>query len=176
MRQNREGLTEIKLFQKPHYRSILFLLNLYKKDGLTLLHLRYVLEKNYKNNTDPQVQATIKKMEIFYDSKLIKAIKNGLITEGCITSRQNLYKFIKILKRMDIIVENKSKKRNEIYYKINKDFKEILEQMYVYEIIQKISELEIIPFFLKEADLRFATETKYVKIFVKIEKKLYPIV
>lgn len=126
-RRKREGITQKNIFDKPHYKSIIRLLIEYQdkkfqgKIGLKTIHFRYALEKNYRKSTDSRVKSTIKTLEPWFEEKLIELYNTKAITSECITSKQNLAKFLNNLERPPIKIIYKIGQKPDVRYYLKKE-------------------------------------------------------
>jgi len=122
-----------KIFQKPQYKSILNLLIHFQdrrydgNTGLRPLHFRYVLEQGYRESKDVRVVRTISRMQEFFGTELNQLIRSKRIVEGCITSKNNLTKFLNSLRAPTLNLIEKYGSRPDVRYKIKNDIqKQIL--------------------------------------------------
>jgi len=126
--KKRQKLTIENIFEKPPYMSILTLLIEFQdkdfqgKKGLKPIHFRYVLEVGYKDSKKPQVKSNIKRLKTFFGGRLDFLISNDSIVPECITSRQNLTKFLNNLKNPPIGAIEKTGSKSDVRYRIKKEF------------------------------------------------------
>ena len=120
------------------------------KTGLTRLHFRYVLEQNYQKpksifcpickkkypnvkskycpechtelDIDPRVKSNIKRLKIFFGDKLDFLIKDGRVIPDCITTNQNLTKFLNNLKNPPMVALEKIGDNLDVRYYIKEEF------------------------------------------------------
>ncbi len=126
--ENRQGLTTEDILEKPWYKSILNLLIEFQDKefqggkGLKQIHFRYVLVKGYKKSDKKQVQNNIKVLKIFFGDRIDFLIEKGLIIPECITSKQNLTKFLNKLEKYPITAIEKIDSNSDVRYHIKKEF------------------------------------------------------
>lgn len=119
-----------------------------KKTGLKPVQFRYTLEKNYQNpkfcpickkkytsvkskhcpkcdsklEIDSRIKSTIKKLEPWFGEKLIELSDTKAIISECITSKQNLKKFLDNLERPPLKALYKTGQKPDIRYHLKKEF------------------------------------------------------
>lgn len=126
--KKRQKLTTENIFEKPPYISILNLLIEFQdkdfqgKKGLKPIHFRYVLEMGYKDSKKSQVRSNIKRLKTFFGGRLDFLISNDSVIPECITSRQNLTKFLNNLKNPPIRAIEKIGSKSDVRYRIKKEF------------------------------------------------------
>lgn len=126
--KKRQRLTTENIFEKTPYKSILNLLIEFQgkdfqgKKGLKPIHFRYALEKGYKDSEKPQVMSNIKRLKTFFGDRLDYLIEEHRIVPECITSRQNLTKFLNNLKNPPIRAIEKTGSKSDVRYRIKEEF------------------------------------------------------
>jgi len=122
------GINIENIFIKPHYKSILNLLiefqdkEFYGKTGLRPIQFRYALEKGYRNSEDIRVQRSKVELRRFFGNKLSYLESNDRIISGCITSKNNLSKFLRNLQHPLINAIERKGSRPDIRYRIKTEF------------------------------------------------------
>lgn len=173
------------------------------KKGLKPLHFRYALEQNYqkpklafclickkkypnikskncpkchtKLEIDPRVKSNINQLKTFFGKEIDYLIDTNRIVPGCITSRQNLTKFLNNLKNPPIMAIEKIGSNADVRYRIKKVFSSELMR-----IDNKIAfdsyPLDEILFFLYEYPHRhqaiYGISRRLLKCFTKEEKNI----
>jgi len=169
------------VFERDPYRSILNLLIEFGE--LEQKHFRYALIPNHDKDT--LHKWTFNEMELFFSNRLISLITLKSIKEGCITSRNNLNKFIGVLSDLGAI--KRITKGKKIYYRISDELilkgerlrnKEVFD-LYKHVMINHIeqSERHIIYGMTKDMYNLFSKEDrdKIDKYLCDIEEKLIEI-
>jgi hypothetical protein len=116
-------VTKDSVFRVEPYRSILRLLSIFQKHkgGMEQKQFRYALIRNHDIRT-PQNKEGLDKWAIaecegFFGKTIEFFIKNNLIKEGCVSSRNNLNGFLNRLLDLEVIERNdKSRYRFSINY------------------------------------------------------------
>jgi len=157
MKGKRLRLTPENIFEKPPYKSILNLLIEFQdkefqgKKGLKPIHFRYALEKGYKNSNKYLIKSNVRKLEKFFGYQLNNLIRTGKIVPDCITSRQNLSKFLNNLKHPPINAIESNGDKQDVRYIIKKEFyyegiriqnKRVIDYFYPNEIKRYSSKLD----------------------------------
>jgi len=106
-------VTKINVFQREPYRSIINLIIEFPR-GLQQRHLRYALIKNNDGVKTTDIEMMLKPL-------LPKLIKKGIIAKNCVSSRQNLNKFVQKLSRMGILKQDN--RYTMPRYKIDRTFR-----------------------------------------------------
>jgi hypothetical protein len=136
------AVTKDNVFNRKPYRSILNLLIEYQyyKGGLEQKHFRYALIKNHdKNNFH---EWTYIEMQSFFKDRLQSMFKQGLIDEGCITSRNSLNNFLTALCNLKAITRAKKGKKTK--YTISKEYKLLGERIFNRQVFDWYKHLKVI--------------------------------
>jgi hypothetical protein len=117
-----------EIFRKSHYKSILNILiefqnkKFHGKIGIRPLQLRYALEKGYdRESKDPTDKRNNADLEKFFGKRLNDLEKAGLIIPNCITSKNNLSRFLHRLEYQFNAIKGMGKGPNSRYW-IKDDF------------------------------------------------------
>jgi uncharacterized protein YlbG (UPF0298 family) len=168
-KRSKLSLEEIIEKWKRPYINIMFLTLHFqdKEDGLRLLHYRYALVKEPEMELDSE-----KRMEEFFGWKL-KQLKYINKIEKCITSTENLSKYLKKLVKMGIVKRIPDEHfKNLATYKIDKKhFNKIDRVMRRVRLINIIKECPKSLLTKIEKNVNEELMKNYVK---KIEKSVYP--
>ena len=171
--------------------------------GLKPLHFRYALEQNYqkpkltfclickkkypnikskncpkchtKLEIDPRVKSNINRLKPFFGEELDYLINTNRIVPGCITSRQNLTKFLNNLKNPPIMAIEKIGSNADARYHIKKEFRFELMRIDNKTAFDSYSLDEILYFFYDYPHRHqaiYGISQRLLKCFTKEEKDI----
>jgi len=163
-------LNQDDIWQMPVYSSILTLIEEFGgKKGLEPKHIRYCLmerhgDLQYYPSDDHKL---LTQFQIDQD-KLDELIKEKLVTENCIKSNALLSQFLKNLKDMKLIVENKRYKKVPRYKLVKRSVEEITRDRHI-SFLKFYSKNDVI-FFNNKANILYGFERQMYEEFPGIKE------